>query len=91
MIQHVFQADYCYKNCHYCHYLSLYRLEISISRNIGTHSTRSDIAHEIDGMFTGSDGWKRLGELEYNVDYTLTPRSWEITPDLLTKDDEIKY
>ncbi len=64
-----------------------YRLEISINRNLGTLRTREDIAREIDEMT--QNGQIRIQNLEYNVDYTLTPSHWAITDDLLVRDEEI--
>lgn len=64
-----------------------YRLEISISREIGTRRTREEIAREIDEMT--QNGQIRIHNLEYNVDYTLTPSRWTITDDLLVRDEEI--
>ena len=64
-----------------------YRLEISINRNIGTRSSRLDIANSLYDDF--ETGKLDVNRLEYNVDYTLTPRDWSITSDMFVRDEEI--
>ncbi len=64
-----------------------YRLEISINRNLGTRRSRHDIAESLYDDF--HDGRLKVNDLEYNVDYTLTPRDWSISSDMFVRDEEI--
>ena len=64
-----------------------HRLEINVSRNIGTHRSREEIAREID-EYTQT-GKLDVFSMEFNVDYTLKPQSWSIPTELMVRDEEV--